>query len=286
MSLFFEQTTTDSKVAVTLSNNSFDDSTYFVRVPRDKVTLDNIVSEISAGYPSIDPFVIIHAAQLIREQILKFITQGKAVDVLELGTMYLSPEGTVTRSNPQVSDLPEIGIKFTPSSSVKEAISGISANSFMISDSAPEISVITSLKDGNTDGTLYQGYLVQLTGGKLKVDVDNENSGIFFVPVLDSGEPNPDEDTWKAVDTSYMPKNTKGTLQFYPPATVTLNIDYYIAVRTSYLSGGRTRKTPVTGYSSSMVAVVSGDSQSQSSYAAAPSSDGNSYTQDDDDSLT
>lgn len=252
----FTQKTTDSKVAVTLSNNSFNEETYVVRVPRDKVDFDNIVSEIAADYPSLDPYVIIHSAELLKSQIIKFLNQGRAVDVLELGTMYLAPTGTVGKENPQVSDLPDISIKFTPSTQAKEAISGISANSFMISSSAPQISVITSLYDGGTDGTVYKNYLVQLSGGKLKVDVETSTSGIFFVPLTSTGEPDPDESTWLSVDTSYMPKNTAGNLMFYPPSLATAGEKYFIAVRTSYLSGGRTREKPVIGYSVSTVTIA------------------------------
>ena len=250
MSLIFEQVTTGSNVAVKLSNNSFDDSTYFVRVPRDKVTLDNIVSEITSGYPSIDPYVIVHSANLLREQILKFLTQGKAVDILELGTMYLSPEGTVTRDNPQVSDLPTINLKFTPSSSAKEAISGITANSFMISDSSPQISVVTDLYRMQADGCVTPGQMVRITGGNLKVDAESvASNGIWFAPALSTGEPDPDTSTWLAVELSFLARNTNKTLEFHCPSGLTSGSSYFIVITSTYLAGGRTRKTPVTGYS-------------------------------------
>ena len=254
----FEQKTTDGYVSVKLSQNSFDDSTYVARVPRDKVNLDNIVSDIAAGYPSLDPYVIIHAAELLKSQILKYLQQGKAVDVLELGTMYLAAKGTVGKDNPQVSDLPGISLKFTPSSAAKEAVSALSANSFMVSDPAPQISAVTSLYDGNTDGTLYQSYPVRLTGGKLKVDVDNEDSGIFFVPVTSAGTPSTEENTWIEVDTDYLPRNTASTLEFYIPSSVSVDTEYFIAVRTSYISASQTRSAPVTGYTANTVTVVSG----------------------------
>ena len=254
----FQQKTTASTVSVTLSNNSFDDATYVARVPRQKVDLDNIVSDIAADYPSLDPYVIIHAAELLKSQIIKYLQSGKAVDILELGTMYLSAKGTVGRENPQVSDLPSIGLKFTPSSAAKEAISAISANSFMISDPAPQISAVTSLKDGNTDGILYLSYPVRLEGGKLKVDVETVTSGIWFVPIEDDGTPSDNEAEWIAVDTSYLPRNTASTIEFYIPSTVTTGIEYFIAVRTSYISSTSTRKEPVTGYTASTITVISG----------------------------
>ena len=84
----FSPKITESSVSVTLSKNSFDKDSYIVRVPRKTLDLANIVSDIRAGYPSLDPYVINHAAELIKEQILKYLKAGKAVNILELGTKY------------------------------------------------------------------------------------------------------------------------------------------------------------------------------------------------------
>ena len=150
--------------------------------------------------------------------------------------------------------MPAITLKFTPSTTAKEAISVISANSFMVSDPAPQISSIISLKDGNTDGILYQDYPVRLTGGKLKVGGDS--AGIFFVPVTSSGTPSTEENTWIEVDTEYFPRNTATTLEFYIPSSVSVDTNYFIAVRTSYISSTSMREEPVTGYSASTVIVT------------------------------
>ena len=249
----FEQKTTESSVSVTLSANSFDDSTYVVRVPRKTLDLDNIVSDICGDYPSLDPYVINHSAELLKSQILKYLKAGKAVNILELGTMYLAPKGTVGRANPQVSDLPGLTLKFTPSKTATEALSGLSADSFMISDPAPQITKIISLKDGSEDGNLEIGSLVRLTGNKLKVSGDN--SGVFLVPANDDGSPNTDDSTWTAADASYLPRNTAKTLEFYIPSTAQPGNEYFIAVRTAYLSGSTTRKEAVTGYSADVVLI-------------------------------
>ena len=254
MSLF-EQKTTGSNVAVRLSNNSFDESTYFVRVPRDKVDIDNIVSEIAAGYPSLDPYVIIHSIELVKEQILKFLQQGKAVDVFDLGTMYLAPSGTVTKDNPQVSDLPSISLKFTPSSSAKEAISGITANSFMISDPSPQVSTVYDLYRMAEDWTVSAGQPARLTGGNLKLG-DTADDNVFFVPQTSSGEPDPDTINWIEVSASSIWTNTPARLEFWVPATLSSSTKYYIYIHSTYLAGGRSRKVAVSSYSPEVVSVA------------------------------
>ncbi len=230
----FSPKITESSVSVTLSKNSFDKDSYIVRVPRKTLDLANIVSDIRAGYPSLDPYVINHAAELIKEQILKYLKAGKAVNILELGTMYLAPKGTVPRSNPQVSDLPELTLKFTPSKAALESLASLNADSFMVNDPAPQISRITSLKDGNTDGILYQGYPVRLSGDRL---------------------PDSDEGNWIAADLSYLPRNVSKTLEFHIPAQVQTGTEYFIAVRTSFVSSGVMRKEAIVGYSVNPVTV-------------------------------
>ena len=249
----FSPKITESSVSVTLSKNSFDKDSYIVRVPRKTLDLANIVSDIRAGYPSLDPYVINHAAELIKEQILKYLKAGKAVNILELGTMYLAPKGTVPRSNPQVSDLPELTLKFTPSKAALESLASLNADSFMVNDPAPQISRITSLKDGNTDGILYQGYPVRLSGDRLKVG--GENAGIFFVPVNSDRLPDSDEGNWIAADLSYLPRNVSKTLEFHIPAQVQTGTEYFIAVRTSFVSSGVMRKEAIVGYSVNPVTV-------------------------------
>ena len=78
----FSPKITESSVSVTLSKNSFDKDSYIVRVPRKTLDLANIVSDIRAGYPSLDPYVINHAAELIKEQILKYLKAGKAQELI------------------------------------------------------------------------------------------------------------------------------------------------------------------------------------------------------------
>ena len=68
----FEEKTTESQVSLSLSANNLDASTYIARVPRKPLGMENIVSDIAASYPSLDPYVISHAAELIKHQILSY----------------------------------------------------------------------------------------------------------------------------------------------------------------------------------------------------------------------
>lgn len=243
----FNQTNVKSSVSLKLSTNVLCKDSYVARVPRSNVKLEDILSEISKDYPSLDPFVINHSAELIKKQILKFIKAGKSVNILELGTLYLAPEKTVTNVNPQVEDLPPLTLKFSPSKQILKSIEGISAESFMISNSTPQISEIISLKDGNKEGILYKGFGVRLNGSKLKVAGDF--SGIFFVPQKENGDLEEDKSLWIQVDSSYLPHNTQKCIEFNIPQNAETEKSYYIAVRTSFITTTTFRKESLTGIS-------------------------------------
>lgn len=260
----FTEEAVESFVSAKLSNNAFNESNYVVRVPLTTVSTNGIITEIANDYPSINPYVIQHALELVKAKILELLRQGRSVDVLELGTLYLKPDSTVTRDDPTVSDMPAMKVAFRVNTTTKNALADVSISSFMISDPSPVLGTIRSLKDGSTDGTLHQGYMVEIKGSNLKlpaevIDTDNPDqsgnySGVFFVPVTNAGEPNPDESTWIQV-TGFFEKNTATYLQFYIPSGVSIDTDYYLAVRTNYLSAEQTRKSYLTGYSSDRVIV-------------------------------
>ena len=248
----FAEKPAEGEVNVFLSNNSLDAGTYVVRVNRNTVKLENIVTEITANHVGVDPYTIEHAVSLVKEQILKCLKEGRAVDVLELGTLYPAAKGTAPRSSPQVSDLPELTLRFRPSKEALSALSSVSATSFMVRTPTPEIKEVISLKGDAEEGALYKGYPARVTGAKLKVAGDE--GGVFLVPADEDGEPSQDEGEWfKAADSSYLMRNYPKTLEFIIPEEAEAGKSYFIAVRTAYSPSGRLRKDAVTGFSGNLV---------------------------------
>lgn len=261
----FQEEAVDSYVSAKLANNAFNDENYVVRVPFTTVSTNGVITEIAQSYPSIDPYVIQHSLELVKEKILELLKQGRSVDVLELGTMYLKPTGTVTKDDPTVSEMPSLKVAFRVNSETRSALANVSISSFMVSDPNPVLAQVTSLKDGNTDGVLYLNYLVQIKGQNLKLPddavtetahgVSEDVGGIYFVPINDDGTPSDDWSKWIEV-TGYLAKNTDSYLQFYPPSTVTTGIEYFICVRTNYLSATTKRKEMLEGFTSTTITVI------------------------------
>lgn len=250
----FTKSTSENTVSVTLSSNHLVKDRYVVRVPRNTVKLNEIITSICDNYPSLDPYVINHSAELLKHEILKLLKSGKAVNVLELGTLYLAGENTVSNTNPQVENMPKLTLKFASSKEAVNALSNLSVDSFMVTDCKPQIQSICSLKDGNCEGILHKGFGVRLSGYKLKLA--GEGSGIFFVPLDNDNEPATDESTWIKADTSYLPQNKMKEICFNLPDALQSGKPYYIALRTSYLTNKTNRKSSMTGFSTSTVTVA------------------------------
>ena len=81
----------NTSLSVTLHQNYLKkDGTYYARVSRNTATFNNIISEIADENKGLDPHLLQYSAILIQKKILKMLEQGKAVNILDLGTMYIA----------------------------------------------------------------------------------------------------------------------------------------------------------------------------------------------------
>ena len=243
----FNEKQTESSVSLSLTVNNIDAGSYIARVPQSKVDLVNIVSDIKAKYPGLSPFEIIHAAELIKAQVLEYIKEGKAIDILELGTLYPAPKGTVPRANPQADALPELTLRFRPSKQALAALAAVSAESYMVKNPAPSIARVASLKEGASEGELWRTYPARITGQNLKVAGDE--GGVFLVPEDKEGNPSDDESAWIAADPLALSRNEPKTLEFFVPEEAEEGKAYFIAVKTWYCRSGILRKEALKGFS-------------------------------------
>ena len=122
----------------------------------------------------------------------------------------------------------------------------MSASVTAVSDPAPLISKIENPVNLEAEGKLNLTYSARLRGDKLQVG--GEGSGVFFVPCLESGEADSNEEHWVKVQDEHLTHNTKTMLEFYLPRTLDTTKKYFIALRTS-IRGKTELKNAVTGIS-------------------------------------
>lgn len=108
----------DNILSVTLQKNQFspDENSFIGRVTRNTVTLENLIASISEKNEGVSPYMVQHVANLLRDEMLTACQNAKAVDVLGLGTLFISVAGSVSGENPGGSSTPGFKLNFTPSS--------------------------------------------------------------------------------------------------------------------------------------------------------------------------
>lgn len=232
----------DNMLSVTLSNTGFvKDGEHVGRVTRNTVSTENIIAEIIENNTGLDPFTIQHAANLLQQAMLKMIRQGKAINILELGTMYIGMKGIVRGDSPDVSDIPELVLRFTPSQLANDALANIVIDKIVFSDTAPQIDVITDLWTGTDNQCLTPGKTCRIKGDKLKLG--GNNFSISFIPVDDNGEEISGGKS-VALESNRLCKNTAGMLEFFIPEELESNKKYVISIKTSYNGSADSRKIP------------------------------------------
>lgn len=230
----------NSVLSVTLYENHLKkDGSYYARVSRNTATFNNIISEIAEESKGLDPHLLQYSAILIQKKILKLLEQGKAVNILDLGTMYIAMKCNAKGK----SEVPEKGnfcIKFSPTQIAQDAISSLNIDKVVYVENSPEITEIIDLSNGKNDGTITQGKPLAVIGSKLKLGT--ADSGIYFVPIDENGIYSNDESTWIQVPSAQIFRNKPGELNLFVPETLESEKSYCIVLKTNYLSSGQVRK--------------------------------------------
>ena len=227
-----------SKVSMTLRKNGFSEKKLFcATVTRNVANFRNILSEIAEDNKGMDPFMLQFAAILIQKKILKLLEQGKAVNVLDLGTLYIAAKCSAQTKSEAAANA-EFCIKFTPTALTEKAIGSLSLDKVVFADSSPEITGIETLSEAEDKSKLAAGQPAKITGARLKIG--GEESGVFFAPCDESGGIETDETLWKQVPASQLFRNKPTELNFFVP---TLDEGFFrVVLRTRYLSSTTVRK--------------------------------------------
>ena len=231
-----------STLSVSLHKNYLmKDGSYCATVTRNTATFKNILSEIAEDNKGMDPFMLQFAAILIQKKILKMLEQGKAVNVLDLGTLYIAMKCNA-KGKSDVSGSGNFHIKFTPTSLANDALSALTVDKVVYADGSPEITEIADLSNGKAAGSLTPGKPARITGARLKIG--GQGSGIFFAPCDSDGIPVKDESAWVKADDTAIFRNKPTEINFFVPASLEKG-KYCIVLRTAYLSDKTFRKNLV-----------------------------------------
>ncbi len=234
----------NSLLSVTLCKSALTkDGEHYARVTRNTVTLENMIANINNENRGLDPYLIQHAATLLQQQILKELSVGNSVNILDLGTLYIAIKGTIKGNKPDAADFPDFIAKFTPSALTNEAVSKLVVDKIVFADNTPQISVITDLWTNQENSVISQGKTCKITGNHLKLGGDQYS--ISFVRCDKDG--NEEEGAVPLeIESSKIFKNTQSELIFFTPELLLIDACYKIRITTMYLNSKQSRKTAVS----------------------------------------
>lgn len=215
------------------------DSSYVGRFDRKTVDINTLIARIQEKKAGTNELALQHSAAFIKEEVIEALSKGEAVNLLDLGTLYISVnvkfDGSAAEKK-QKADKKTFRVKFTPSPLVQSAVDSIEIERMYMANVGPEIISIKDNYTGLTDGTVSAGKDIEIKGKNLKLD-DSEASGIYFCPLDEKGNIATDESRWlKSKKVIY---NKPQTIRCYVPDDIDKTAEYKILLRTSKSSRNR-----------------------------------------------
>lgn len=237
----------DGNGGLTLYANPFDmGKKFYGRFERDLLSMENIVSRVQQRNPGADEIIINTSVSYIKREILAALMEGKAVNLLDLGELYIAASGSVASDS--ASDISELSltVKFSPSPVLRDAVGNVSIGKVVFSNTAPSINKIFNWFTGKESNELTEGKSVILQGSRLKIG--KEDSGLFLAPVDGKGDVSDEESSW--IDcTSLVRQNTPKKIDFYLPSEAASGSRYRIVIKSNYVNGTTKRNEPIYTYS-------------------------------------
>ncbi len=207
-------------------------SEYYGRFNRRMVNTRTLIARIQARKAGTNELNVQQIAGFLKEEALAALRNGEAVNVLDLGTFYITPKGKYDGTGFVTEDGSKpLQVKCTPSQLTQNTVENIHITDISYSGRGIKIKSIYNKFTELEDGILTRGKEVRITGEKLKIG--GKDSGIFLCPVDENTEVVSNEEMW--TQCTHITANTSSSLEFYIPDVIDTGTKYKILVRTAYM---------------------------------------------------
>ncbi|MGP1439678.1 MAG: DUF4469 domain-containing protein [Treponema sp.] len=193
-----------------------------VQSPTKRINIANLAALIADRHSGIEPGMISYVARLLHEETMRQLHEGKSVEALGLGTVYVGTKGSMKGENPSVADVPKFVVKFRTSKGLKLNLKDIKAGSVTNIDSVPVINVIEDMRTKKTDSEVKKGTIVKLTGKRLRVEGVDSSVGLY----LDKGD-----GVATKVDKADILRNEPSCIEFILPSGLLVGTSYAIKIK-------------------------------------------------------
>lgn len=236
----------DGTGTITLVENPFErGGKYYAKFDRTTINIDHLIARIQKKEVGTNAIMAKHMASLFKAEILEALSRGEAVNLFDLGTLYITTSGTVKGDTPETASIPGFQVKFTSSKVTNEAVSSLGIKKIVMSDTSPIIGTMTDLYTGEETSSFSQGKSIRIEGTRLKISGDE--GGVFFAPATEKEEPTSDESQW--IKVKKLIRNVSKTLEFFLPSDLIVDKPYCIILKTNSTKGNTTKKSYSVAYS-------------------------------------
>lgn len=235
----------NGKVNVTIHKNYLvkDKDSNYAKVQRTTAGMNNVIAEVLKTTKVYDAATLTAVSMLFKEAALELLSKGIAVNLLEIVTAYPNALGSISSSNPNLSDIPSLTLGFKPSQDSLEAIRKANVSMAKQEDTSPAITEIEDLFTHKKDGSITKGKPVRLTGRRLKIAGEPEKTGLFLAPLGTNGKIDETESDWiRAADESFF-RNTLIYLELTLPEALESGKSYTLVIKTASGRGKAVNKT-------------------------------------------
>lgn len=230
----------DGTGTVTLVANPFENGVkYYAKFDRTTVNIDHLIARIQKKEVGTNAIMAKHMASLFKAEILEALSRGEAVNILDLGTLYITTNGKIEGNTPETASIPGFQVKFTSSKLTNDAVSSIGIKKIVMSDTSPIIGTMTDLYSGLVTTEFTAEKAVRIEGSRLKITGDE--GGVFFAPATEKEEPVADETQW--IKAEKITRNNSKQIEFFLPQGLVPETPYCIVLKTNSSSGNTTKKT-------------------------------------------
>ena len=217
-----------------------------VQAPSERVSLANLAALIADRHAGIEPGLISYVARLLNEEIIRQLRDGKSVEALGLGTLYVAAKGAIKGESPQAGDVQKIVLKFKSSRGAQAELADIKPSLVVAMEALPVFNTVEDLKNHKVNSTLKKGTVVCIKGKRLRLDGDKPSVGLYFV-----GSTGVET---KIAGTDIL-RNTPSMIEFLLPQTFTAGTYTLKVANQSKLKAGFSKRVAV-GFSEFSVEVV------------------------------
>lgn len=220
-----------------------DEVTSYAKVQRQTAYIGNVIDKALEKNGVVDRETLLYVAGILRNAMLELLKAGKAVDLLEMGILYLTAKGSIDGLNPTASDIPPVDLAFTPSALARSAVAGVAVAEPLPENTLPAIKYFVDVDTCKQTDTFTANGSVKVSGQRLKIAGEKSKVGVFFAPQQENGSYDDSGADWIQVDEEHIVQNTATQLLFALPKTLEKGKKYTAIIKTAFGGGKRVNKS-------------------------------------------